>query len=159
MTSTSDFSAVSLIGPEGKFMTLKVLVHEYKDFKYVLEITGVWVNVNAPVVSRWVGGDKIAIDSAGISSQDVNVRGIAKIMCDTRHDYVSVDDRVEVDAELFLNRYTDKLFVGSDFPVLCSNAQLDRRREFERMELAARPRINLELAAKIPGDVNVVIWK
>ncbi len=95
----------------------------------------------------------VLVDSLGVSDLELCVIGPVKIV--TRANLENGwPDRVEY--AKFWDDQKTRIACGG-----CPNkySHYSEFRDFEKLELAARPRINLELASKIPGDVHVVTWK
>ncbi len=162
----------SLIGTEGRFVTLPGWIRKktyWKPLEMIftrwcsdeitcVRITGVWRDSSAEMmfprsqaISHIEDKSELQLDATGVSDMFVLLDGPLKLM---RYDRKGkLDCTVYGNITAHTGMWTCLSEIYDESPEC--DGQYEARIAFEKLELEKRPRINLELSSKIPGDVNV----
>ncbi len=161
----------SLLGSDGKFMTLRGLIQANVGLlcsRRMVEITGVWKDARMDESDtrskQWIGGIRawrLFVDGTGVSDCRVTLVGPVKMVVWPKFpEYRTVVcGNVTTDCSCEWNTWTT---CGCGICNILRDShscqeQHEFRLAFEKLELEKRPRINLELSSKIPGDVDVIM--
>ncbi len=135
--------------PEGRFMTLNGGAVDFDGIECCFLITGSWITLPRIEIAGMVRLSTFRGDSYVIEGSDMEIDGPVKIE-EIGPRYPTTPKTTYV----FANTKIRQVLLGLANNLDAGGGSVAHD-AFEKLKLEKRPRINLALASKVPGDVNV----